>query len=155
MMVDPTRIFHWGYVVPNMGRAITAWQRQGAELLVPAAVDPIQNVTCAFLLYKNSVPIELVAPLPEGPNPVAGRLSKGGGLDHVCLFTADLAGDVAQLEDEGGMTVVQPCYGAVFDRELAFVATRAGLVVELMTRKTIGRLPHDPLESYLARLGGA
>ncbi|MCO6426398.1 VOC family protein, partial [Sinorhizobium meliloti] len=38
-----------------------------------------------------------------------------------------------------------PCYGAVFKRRLAFVVTRAGLVVELMTRATVEGAEGDPL----------
>lgn len=146
---DPDRVFHYGYVVADMDRAIKVWLRQGAALIVPPAVDPIQNVTCSLLIYKRGVPIELVAPLPSGPNPVAGRLSKGGGLDHVCLFTEDLKADLELLELEGGMTVVQPCYGAVFRRNLAFVLTRAGLVVELMTRHMVDNEAIDPLAAFL------
>lgn len=150
--LDPTRIFHWGYVVPNMDRAVKTWLAQGAEMIVPPAVDPIQNVSCALLVYGGAVPIELVAPLPEGPNPVEVRLKKGGGLDHVCFFTDDIVADIAALQEAGGMVVVQPCYGAVFDRTLAFVHTRAGLVVELMTRAAVGRHERDPLADFLRRM---
>jgi methylmalonyl-CoA/ethylmalonyl-CoA epimerase len=146
---DPTRIFHWGYVVPNMDRAMASWQKGGARVIVPPAIDPIQNVSCALLVYKGSAPIELVAPLPEGPNPVEGRLKKGGGLDHVCFFTDDLEADLETLRQEGGLTVVEPCYGAVFDRRLAFVVTRMGLTVELMTRKAVGRSATDPLADFM------
>lgn len=149
--IDFARVFHWGYVVANMDRAVRTWLAQGAEMIVPPAVDPIQNVSCCLLLYRGAAPIELVAPLPEGPNPVEQRLKKGGGLDHVCFFTNDLDADLASLVEAGGMVVVPRCYGAVFDRELAFVVTRAGLVVELMTRAAVGRHASDPLGAYLAR----
>ena len=146
---DPSRVFHWGYVVPNMERAVKTWVAQGAELVVPPAVDPIQNVSCCLLVFMNAVAIELVAPQPQGPNPVETRLKKGGGLDHVCLFTDDIASDLKTLEEQGGVVVVPPCYGAVFDRRLAFVTTRGGLVVELMTSKPEGKLAADPLAAFL------
>jgi catechol 2,3-dioxygenase-like lactoylglutathione lyase family enzyme len=151
--LEPSRVFHWGYVVASMERALATWERMGAAILVPPAVDPIQNVTCALLLYRNAVPIELVAPLPEGPNPVANRLKKGGGLDHVCLFSDDLEADLDAMRCEGGAVVVEPAYAAVFDRRLAFVATRAGLTVELMTRAPVGRHAKDPLAGFLALAG--
>lgn len=147
---DPRRVFHWGYVVPDMARALTAWQKAGAAVVVPPAIDPIQNVACALLVYKGAAPIELVAPLPEAKNPLESRLKKGGGLDHVCLFTDDLESDLAALVTEGGITVVEPCYGAVFDRQLAFVVTRMGLTVELMTRTATGRAASDPLKGFFA-----
>ncbi|QGJ78474.1 VOC family protein [Sinorhizobium meliloti] len=142
---DPRKVFHYGFVVPNMDRALKTWTQQGATLVVPPAIDPAQNVSCALLIYLDSVPIELVAPLCDGPNPVASRLAKGGGLDHVCLFSDSLEDDVAKLEADGAMVVVAPCYGAVFKRRLAFVVTRAGLVVELMTRTTVEGAEGDPL----------
>lgn len=105
---DPRKVFHYGFVVPNMDRALKTWTQQGARLVVPPAIDPAQNVSCALLIYLDSVPIELVAPLRDGPNPVASRLAKGGGLDHVCLFSDNLEHDVAKLEADGGMVVVAP-----------------------------------------------
>lgn len=136
-----------------MERGIRTWCAQGAQLLLPPTVDPIQNVSCALLIYRGAVPIELVAPLPDGPNPVAGRLSKGGGLDHVCLFTENLDSDLNSLVIEGGIVAVEPCYGAVFNRQLAFVLTRSGLIVELMTRKIVhGHGDHDPLEGFLSSI---
>ncbi|KRA44981.1 hypothetical protein ASD80_06720 [Devosia sp. Root635] len=145
---DPKRLFHIGYVVANMDRALKIWTAMGAELLVPPAPDPIQKVSCALLTLSGAVHIELIAPL-EDDSPVRTRLAKGGGLDHVCLFSDDLAADLSALEDRGGLIVVQPCYGAVFDRQLAFVMTRGGLVVELMSRPPVGRLQPDPLAAML------
>jgi methylmalonyl-CoA/ethylmalonyl-CoA epimerase len=148
---DAHRVFHWGYVVPEMGKAISAWEKAGAALVVPPAADPIQNVACALLMWEKAVPIELVAPLSDGPTPLASRLKKGGGLDHVCLFADDVDAEVAALRVKGAMTVVEPCYGAVFDRRLAFLVTPMGLTVELMTRAPVGRLATDPLAAFLAR----
>lgn len=91
---DPRRIFHWGYVVSDMDRALETWREQGSRMLVPPTVDPIQNVRCCLLIYRSSVPIELVAPMPEGPSPLSSRLRRGGGLDHVCLFTDDLEAEL-------------------------------------------------------------
>ena len=147
---DPSLLFHIGYVVPNMERALKIWEKQGAVLLVPPAVDPIQNVWCSLIVYRNSMPIELVAPRPDGPNPIETRLRKGGGLDHICLFSDDLAADIRDFTDTGGIVVVPPCYGAVFDRDLAFLTTRSGLIVELMTRSPVGRLEADPLANFLS-----
>jgi methylmalonyl-CoA/ethylmalonyl-CoA epimerase len=144
-------IFHWGYVVRNMERAMKVWTAQGAKVIIEPALDPIQNVICSLLVYKDAIPIELVAPMPSGPNPIASRLTKGGGLDHVCLFSDSIERDVAEMEQQGELVVVPVCYGAVFDRQLAFVQTRTGLVVELMSRASVGKVPIDPLGEYLPR----
>jgi methylmalonyl-CoA/ethylmalonyl-CoA epimerase len=145
-------IAHIGHVAPQMDRALAVWRRAGATLVIPPAVDPIQNVTCALVILAGVVPVELVAPLPDGPNPVAGRLAKGGGIDHVCIYVDDVAAALAERLAEKAMCVVEPHYGAVFDREIAFVVTRGGLVLELMQRRAQGRLPEDPLAPVLASI---
>ncbi|WP_246701853.1 VOC family protein [Rhizobium terricola] len=150
---DPRKLFHLGYVVPNMERSIKAWTKLGAEILVPPAIDPIQKVSCALLLFRGAAPIELVAPLDATDSPVANRLARGGGLDHICLFTDDLASDLNDLVAGGAQVVAEPSYGAVFDREIAFALTRVGLVVELMTKRRIGKHAVDPLGEATAIWG--
>ncbi|RVE84614.1 VOC family protein, partial [Sinorhizobium meliloti] len=39
---DPRKVFHYGFVVPNMDRALKTWTQQGARLVVPPAIDPAQ-----------------------------------------------------------------------------------------------------------------
>ncbi len=138
------KVFHWGYVVHNMDRAVKTWTRIGSRMVVPPAIDQIQRVCCALLLFESAVLIELVAPIDED-SPIKKRLARGGGLDHVCFFADDVAIELSALNDRGAVTVVPPCYGEVFDRELAFAMTRGGLLVEVMSRKVSGRLPKDPL----------
>jgi methylmalonyl-CoA/ethylmalonyl-CoA epimerase len=145
-------IAHIGYVAPQMERALATWQRAGAEIIVPPALDPIQNVMCALLVVAGIVPVELVAPMPSGPNPVATRLSKGGGIDHVCIYVDDVAAAFADQLAQKSMGVVEPHYGAVFDRDIAFVVTRGGLVLELMQRRAQGRLPADPLRRIIGSI---
>lgn len=147
---DPFRVFHYGFVVPDMDRAMTQWRRQGAVVLVEPAVDPIQNVKCCLLMSMGCVPIELVAPMPSGPTPISSRLAKGGGLDHVCLFSDDLEAEIERMRRDGAVLTVEPCYASVFRRRLAFLVTRPGLVVELMTRHTVDGGSDDPLANYLA-----
>ena len=143
--------FHIGYVVRDMTTALRKWERMGARVVVPPAIDPIQNVACCLLAYKSpAVAVELVSPTAEGANPLESRLAKGGGLDHICLFSDDMELDLANAVSEGGVIVVEPCYGAVFDRNIAFVVTRAGLVLEFMSRQRVGEAPADPLEQWLA-----
>lgn len=148
---DTLAIFHLGYVVRDMAIAVRKWEHMGARIIVPPTIDPIQNVTCALLNYKTAVPIELVSPADNGANPLKSRLAKGGGLDHICLFSDDVAADLTVAVAEGGVVAVPPSYGAVFDRVIAFVVTRPGLVVEYMSRQAVGRATIDPLSPWLAR----
>jgi len=142
---DAHRLCHIGYAVPRMDRALKTWMSLGAKLVIPPTLDPIQNVECCLLVYEGAVPVELVSPLPDGPNPLESRLAKGGGLDHVCIFADDVETEVERIRALGGFVVVKPCYGVVWDRTLAFVQTTAGLLVEVMSTSPVGRLANDPL----------
>lgn len=146
--LDPRKVFHWGYVVPNMDRALKAWTAMGALVVVPPAQDHRQKVFCSLLIFKGAVPIELVAPVSMTDSPIKNRLAKGGGLDHLCLFTDDMEADLRSFVGDGASVVVPPTYGEVFDRELAFLVTRVGLVVELMGRRALGRHATDPLVAF-------
>lgn len=148
---DPTKgmdVFHWGFTVPVMDEALENWKAQGAEVLVPAAEAPGLNVICCVVQYNDAV-FELVAPAnDQGREQLAQSLSRGGGLDHVCFFSDDLKTDLSAQEKAGGQVVLPPVYNGVMDRNLAFVATPSGLVVELMERKAQGKLSEDPLEAH-------
>ncbi len=122
-----------------------AWTKLGAQVVVPPTVDPIQKVACSLLIFKGSTPIELVAPVDRNDNPVKNRLAQGGGLDHICLFSDDVASDLATFVADGASIAVAPCYGVAFDREIAFAVTRVGLVVEFMSKLRVGLSEHDPL----------
>jgi len=125
---------HLGYVVADMDRALRRFEAEGATVLIPPTDDPIQRVSCCLLRSDGGVDIELVAPLVAGDSPVEARLKRGGGLDHVCYFVDDLAAALAAEVDAGAVVVCEPTYAVTFDRQIAFVHRRSGLVVELMDR---------------------
>jgi Glyoxalase/Bleomycin resistance protein/Dioxygenase superfamily len=135
---------HLGYVVKSMDRGLKSWQRGGAEIVIPPTFDPVQNVDCALLVAYGAVPVELVAPVATGPNPVEQRLKRGGGLDHVCLFVDGIEAAIEHHREAGAQLVTGPVYGVVWDRMIAFLVHRSGLVVELMERAPEGRKA-DPL----------
>lgn len=129
-------ICHIGYVVPKMERSLAQWIQVGAQIIIPPTADPIQRVSCALISFAGALPIELVAPLGDASeSPVGQRLKRGGGMDHVCLFTDDMDRDIATYVTGGALLVVEPVYGCVFNRTIAFLQLRTGLVLELMTRR--------------------
>lgn len=143
------RLAHVGFVVRDMEKELNRWTSAGARLFIAPEVDPVQKVSCALIGFPSTLPIELVAPaVPGEPSPVDGRLKRGGGLDHICYFVDDVSAAIADFETRGGMVVVPPVYGVVFDRTIAFLQMRAGLVVELMSLERAGRKPVDPLQEY-------
>jgi methylmalonyl-CoA/ethylmalonyl-CoA epimerase len=133
-----TELAHLGYVVPDMQRALKRFEAEGAVVVIAPTDDPIQRVSCCLVRCDGAVDIELVAPLVPGDSPVEARLKRGGGLDHVCYFVDDLEAAVATEVEAGSIVVCEPVHAVTFDRRIAFVQRRSGLVVELMAREPGG-----------------
>lgn len=125
---------HLGYVVRNMDTAIQRFVAEGARILIPPILDPVQRVYVCLLALAGDVPLELVAPAGFPDCPIQGRLARGGGLDHLCYQVDDLEQAIALEEGAGSMVVCRPCHAIAFGRDVAFVHRRSGLVVEYMAR---------------------
>ena len=125
---------HIGYVVADMDRAVRRFETEGSVVVISPTEDPIQRVSCCLVRTDDAIDIELVAPLVSGDSPVEARLKRGGGLDHVCYFVDDLEESLASEIGAGALVDCEPTYAVTFDRDIAFVHRRSGLVVELMTR---------------------
>jgi methylmalonyl-CoA/ethylmalonyl-CoA epimerase len=129
------RLHHVGYVVPNMAGGVRRFEDAGAELVVGPTDDPLLGVTCALMRLPEGVDVELVAPLDGVDSPIAARLKRGGGLDHLCFWVEDLDASLAKELENDAMLLVEPTYAVTFDSTVAFVQRRGGLVVELMGEK--------------------
>jgi methylmalonyl-CoA/ethylmalonyl-CoA epimerase len=132
-MLAPS-MHHLGYVVRDMSTALRRFTDEGATLLIEPTDDPVQRVSCALLRLLDGVDIELVAPLDLESSPIEARLRRGGGLDHICLAVDDVEAALAQEEERGATVVCEPVHAVTFDRTIAFVRRRSGLLVELMAR---------------------
>ena len=126
-------LHHIGYVVPRMGPALSRFVAEGAVVLVEPIDDPIQRVTVALLTVDDVTPIELVAPTPGLDSPVTARLRRGGGLDHVCVSVPDVRAALDADVSDGSLELCAPVHAVAFDRTVAFVQRRSGLVVELIS----------------------
>lgn len=144
---------HIGFVVKDIDKAYKQWTTSGAKPFIAPELDPVQKVWCALVGYPGTAPIELVAPANTIDSPALGRLKRGGGLDHLCYFVDDVAVGCETLQARGGLLVVPPVYGVVFDRTIAFLMMRTGLTIELMARQPAGEKADDPLASYFAATG--
>lgn len=129
------RLHHVGYVVPNMRGGIRRFTDSGGEVAVGPTEDYQLGVICALIRLPEGVDVELVAPLPDSASPVTGRLKRGGGLDHLCFWVADLDASLAGEIENDAVLLVPPTYAVTFDSTIAFVQRRSGLVVELMGAK--------------------
>jgi methylmalonyl-CoA/ethylmalonyl-CoA epimerase len=139
-----------------MKKELKRWQASGARVFIEPEIDPIQKVCCALVGFPLAVPFELVAPAPDLPvgekSPVDTRIKRGGGLDHVCYFVDDVSIAVEACQKRGGALIVEPVYGVVFDRAIAFLHMRTGLIIELMCRKAEGRKLTDPLKPWFSAM---
>ena len=136
MAATPT-LAHLGYVVRSIDRAVSRFEREGAVLTLPPTPDPRQGVHVALLRLDGAIDVELVSPIEEGASPVDSRLSRGGGLDHVCYFVPDVARALADDESRGGLIVCPPTFACAFGRDIGFVQRRSGLVVEFMSENEV------------------
>ena len=138
------RLHHYAFVGRDLASLQRRFRAESAEELTPAVADPVQRVYVQF--YRDRITNEvweIVAPLDgvEG-SPLASRIQRGGGLDHVCyeLDAGDgTIDDVVDAERAGGAQVVcAPVYAAAFDRRVAFVLRRSGRVIEYVEARPPG-----------------
>lgn len=124
-------LVHFGYVVRDIDSAVVRFETEGYEVQIAPTTDPVQGVHVAQLT-DGVTPVELVSPL--GPDaPVASRLKRGGGLDHLCYAVEDVASALANEELRGGIIVCQPVYAVAFERTVGFAFRKSGLIVEYMS----------------------
>lgn len=136
-MLQVSGLHHIGYVVPRMSAAISRFVDEGATVVVEPVEDPIQRVTVALLTTDADVPIELVAPVPDLDSPIAARLRRGGGFDHLCFSVSDVADALAQETERGSLLVCEPVFAVAFTRTVAFVQRRSGMVVEYISDEKV------------------
>ena len=139
------RLHHFGWVGRDIERMRKTFEREGAEVVSPPIDDPIQRVTVQFLREPTTGELwELVVPLGGADDsPLASRLARGGGFDHVCYELE--AGD-GTLEDRltaeverGGRIVCPPVQAAAFERRIAFVFRRSQRLIEFVEPRRPGQ----------------
>ena len=127
------QLSHIGYVVDDIHKALKRFLKAGAQLLLPPTQETQQRVWVCLIEMEGGVKLELVAPIDVSNHPLQARLSRGGGLDHLCFEVNDLQAAVAYEREHGAELLCQPTKAVAFKGyELAFVSRRSGLVVELL-----------------------
>ncbi len=143
------KLHHFAWVGRDLARMREAFEREGAVVLSPPVDDAIQRVTVQFLREpsEGNEPClwELVAPLgPAAESPLASRLARGGGFDHVCYELEQGDGTLeewlASEVDRGGRVVCEPVRAAAFDRRIAFVFRRSQRLVECVEARRPGQV---------------
>jgi len=137
------KVHHLGWVCRDIARTCKTFERDGAVVISAPIDDPIQKVTVQFLREPSGEIWELVAPLGNDEGPLASRLARGGGLDHVCYELE--AGDgtleevVAAEVARGARVVCEPVIAVAFDRRIAFVFRRSQRLIEFVEARRPGQ----------------
>ena len=124
------KIDHLGVAVPNLDRAIAAYEALGFR--VEATHDvPTEKVRAALLPVGESH-LELLE--PTDPSSVIARfLEKRSGLHHVCVLVEDIDGALAELKARGVPLVDETPRPGAGGCRVAFVHPKgaAGVLLEL------------------------
>lgn len=140
------RLHHLGYVGRDLATLQRRFTNEAAEVMTPPVADPIQRVVVQF--FRDAVTgdvTETIAPLGTvETSPLAGRIARGGGLDHACYELE--AGDgtlEAVLERErayGARVTCPPVPATAFGRRIAFVLRRSGRLIEYVEARQPGQV---------------
>ena len=129
------RLHHTGYVVASIAESAPEFA-ESMSLTWDGQVihDPMQMVNVTFLPFNDPhhATVELVE-AAGARSPVRKFAESGGGLHHVCYEVPDLQQHIARSEAAGCTLVRVPLKAMAFNgRKIAWVKTRAGLLVEFL-----------------------
>ncbi len=133
------RVHHVGVVVAGIEEAVAAYCgafgfcREGGMVH-----DPVQQVRIQFLLDASEhVRLELLEPVGEA-SPVAAALKKGGGLNHICYETGDLAQAIEAFRRQDAVLITNTTpTPAISSAEVGFVYYRVQGVFELVAAPAV------------------
>ncbi len=130
------RLHHLGYVGRDLATLQRRFTNEASEVMTDAIADPIQRVVVQF--FRDVVTgdvMEIIAPLESvETSPLAGRIARGGGLDHACYELEPADGTLEAVLDAeracGGRVTCPPVPATAFGRRIAFVLRRSGRLIE-------------------------
>lgn len=129
------KLHHLGWVGRSSSNMADRLSRDGLVPLSEPVTDPIQRVVVQFFADHAGVIWETVAPATSvDDSPLASRLRKGGGLDHVCMelepSDTDIVSFVEREAANGAHVVCAPVHAIALGRRVAFLLYRSGRLVE-------------------------
>jgi methylmalonyl-CoA/ethylmalonyl-CoA epimerase len=125
------KVHHTGFAVRDIGDALPNWICDGYSVAIAQVDDIAIGVACILLTDTSGLSVELVAPLP-GTNSLSSRLRRGGGLDHICYETKDINVQLEFEQANGALIVMEPKISVLFDKPVAFVLRKTGLLAEFI-----------------------
>jgi methylmalonyl-CoA/ethylmalonyl-CoA epimerase len=135
-------LHHIGVVVNDISKtAETFVARLGYEVKSAIIHDPTQKAYVQFLqLPGDSVYLELVSPDCQDSK-LTNALNKGGGLNHMCYSTPDIAATCRQLRAQHLFFLQAPVPAVAFGgRHIAWFMGQDGIPIELVEKGPPGEL---------------
>jgi methylmalonyl-CoA/ethylmalonyl-CoA epimerase len=135
-------LHHVGIVVGDVHRASEEYRSTlGYEVCTEVIHDPLQTAYVRFLRRPgDQVYVELVSPDGERSK-LANALRKGGGLNHLCFATNDIARSWATLRTRGLFPLQAPVPAVAFGgRRIAWFLGRDRMPLEVVERGGPGEL---------------
>lgn len=139
------RFHHYGFVGRDLATLQRRFAAESSDELTPAIADQTQRVYVQFYRDRITADVwEIIAPLTTvEDSPLAGRIARGGGLDHACyeLDATDgtLEDIIAAERALGAKLAVSPIHAAAFGRRIAFVLRRSGRLIEYVEPRRPGQ----------------
>ena len=141
------RLHHIGYVGHDLAVLQRRFTAESLAVMTPAIADPIQRVVVQFFRDGGTGDVlEIVAPLNAvETSPLAGRIARGGGIDHACYELE--AGDgtleevIAAERARGARVTCAPVMAAAFGRRIAFILRRSGRLIEYVEPRSRDDVP--------------
>ena len=140
------RLHHLGYVGRDLETLQRRFGKEASEMITGPIPDPIQRVVVQF--YRDAVTgdvAEIIVPLETiETSPLAGRIARGGGLDHACYELEAGDGTLEEVLDaeraRGARVTCPPVPSTAFARRIAFVLLRSGRLIEYVEARGPGQV---------------
>lgn len=125
-------IHHVGYLVKNISKSISSFEKVGFSLCSEITHDEIRKVDICFMQNRN-YKIELVSPYSDD-SVVADLLSRYKNTPyHICYISENIDEDTKRLEEDG-FAVIQPkeIAPAIENKNVVFLFNSKIGIIELV-----------------------
>lgn len=126
---------HVGYIVDNMGNAISEFVRLGYKIIQEIRNDRLRDIDIAFM-ENNGMVIELV--MPKSKESVIYKLAgKYRNMPyHICYETKNLKNEIKTLEERGYILIQKPERACAIDnKKVAFLMHLDIGIIELVEKE--------------------
>jgi methylmalonyl-CoA/ethylmalonyl-CoA epimerase len=134
-------LHHVGVAVADVNSEATRYvETFGYTRRTDVIHDAVQTAFVQFLSLEGSTTyLELVAP-DGASSKLAGAISRGGGLNHLCYSAANLDAACFELRQKGLILLQAPVPAVAFNRRVAWMVGKDKVLIELIERGSSNEL---------------